>query len=843
MKKEEDNEKKKKKPGFKIGNLTNMSGTEMIEKMTGKTKITSEATDFAVYLNGVIDGKLSFDGVPALDTLDCRIGSNVDMTMTSCFNGKIKNFEMFDRALNEEEIYLIAHKKGNYSLQDTVLLSYIPESLKVEIPIYNVKYNGPIHCALPSHLQWQPGLNSFTISAWIMCSRNKSKMGSVILSNLTTSNNGFELICPTNGNDVIGIKKTGIREDNGLQLGTTVIEKNKFYHICVVVERVITYGAEPDSTSIVVYVNGKQDGSYNIGTIFNYSGGDWTIGYNGHYKLDTSFEGAISNLRIFQRPLIEAEIATIYAADLREREFVKNEEIHYIATKQDSDEDDGSAVVSNQHLTYFEEKKWEKGTFIKWNLINGKVTLLDKTKNQKEVAISEIVKMNDKISQFVPGSDSSKINNLGGMIHGTTFKGEKWRIYSEQTEFLRHITTNGIFTLLSKLKPFTKYTFEQMIENKEINNKYLLNRLLYSAHELLKNVNANKSLWSYFNEYILPWKLWKNDKNFKLLQEIARNLQYKYKKAQFDLFDQLKEKNPDWKAFKIEHESHETIENRQDGFDGGLTVEFDQNVVSKELATNYDKQVSSMILYGRCSLLNDKFQKCIKDMFTDKGQTSDAQWMAWNATDIADFILKIDDKYKEKYDKDILISKLNEEGINGSSLSKLQIDDLDKLGIKSDDDKKKIYDKLKVIMMKFYFKPAPQKTYERMVEKTVEYQSENAKFPAAYRICDVLRCSITCHNLDDVGDGLNILRDNITIVRIKNRFLPSFDSKQTDGYRDMLVNVLYKDEITKLSAICEVQFQLKGYLDIKKKQHKYYKIVRAIDYKSLLRNYEARKYD
>ena len=768
---ENENDKddiKRKREKFKIKNLKNMSGKEMIEQMTGKAKITSEATDFAVFLNGVIDGKLSLDGAPTLDTLNCRIGSNVDMTMTSCFNGKLKNFEIFDRALNEEEIYLIAHKKTNYSLKKPVLLSYIPESLKVEIPIYNIKYNGPIHCLLPSHLQWQPGLNSFTISAWIMCSRNVSKMGSVILSNLTTSNNGFELICPTVNNQVIGIKKTGYnKNDNeGMQIGTTIIEKNKFYHISIVIDRVITYGSIPDNTSIVVYVNGKQDGSYNINTILNYSGGDWTIGYNGHYKSDTRFEGSISNLRIFQRPLIEAEIATIYAADLRERNFIENEDIYYCTVKQESEQEDNNnnIISSNQHLTYFDDLKWEKGIFINMDLNEGKVKLLDKSKNETTMTISKIIKTNDKISQFVPGLDSQKINNLGGMIHGITFKGEKWRIYSEQTEFLRHITKMGIFTLLSKLKPFTKYEFEQMIENKYIDNKYLLNRLLFSSHKLLKNVNEDKKLWPYFNDYILPWKLWKNNKNFKLLQEVARNLQFKYKKQQFDLYEKLKKENPNCKIFKIQHEQHKTIKNRQDGFDGGLNVEFDENLISKQLSLNYDKQVSSMILYGRCTLLNDKFQNCIKQMFND--------------------------------------------GTN-----------------------------------KFYFKSAPQKTYERMVEKTIEYQSENAKFPAAYRVCDVLRCSITCNNLNHICDGLNILRDNIIIIRIKNRFLISFDSKQTDGYRDMLVNVLYKDEITKLSVICEVQFQLNAYLQIKKKQHKYYKIVRAIDYKSLLRNYEARKFD
>ena len=62
----------KKEQKFKLSNLTNMSGKEMLEKVTGKVAITAAATDFEVYLNGVSDGKLSLDGAPALDTLDCR---------------------------------------------------------------------------------------------------------------------------------------------------------------------------------------------------------------------------------------------------------------------------------------------------------------------------------------------------------------------------------------------------------------------------------------------------------------------------------------------------------------------------------------------------------------------------------------------------------------------------------------------------------------------------------------------------------------------------------------------------------------------------------------------------
>eukprot|EP01084_Bolivina_argentea_P012022 22534_1 len=732
--------KKSTKGNFVINNLR-MSGKEMMGKTSdsifaSKSKITAkatrqnnmEATDFAVYLNGVTDGKLSLDGAPSLDTATCCIGSAIDMSMTSCFAGEIKNIQIFDQALSDDEIYSIAHKKGNYSLQKTVLLSYIPSSLKVEIPICNVKYNGPIHRELPTYLQWQPSKQSFTISAWIMCVRSVSKMGSVIVSNLTVNNKGnnigFELICPTVGSSVLGIRCTGVRDENGLSLGTTKIEKNRYYHIAVSVERIITYGCQADQTSIVVYLNGKQDGSYNIPQVLTYKGGEWTIGFNSHYKSETRFEGSINNVRLLQRSLTLAEIACLYAADMRERTFIKDEEILYCDTKQDID----AQMISdnretNEHLTLLKEYQWVKGIFVKLDMNECKARIKNKNNTQTTISLNKIIKTENKISQFIPGSDSIKISNLGGMIHGKDFHGNSWRIYSAQTSFLKHITSPSCFTLLSKLKPFSKHLFQQMINNNNIDNKYILNRLLNSAHELLKSINKNsKLLWTYFNEYILPWNgIWGNEKNFKLLQKVARRLQEKYKKQQFDLFDRLKnEKN--WDTFEIKNFESNEIECRQDAYDGGLTTECDINVIDKDKAILYDQNVSSKMLWGRCFLLNECFQNFFEKLFENGGD-------------------------------------------------------------------------------KFIYEKGPQKTYERMVEKTVEYQSEGQKFPAAYKICDVLRCSIRCKSLDDIDDAYYKVEKNIKIIRVKNRFLPSFDAVITDGYRDMLCNVLFTDDKTGLSTI------------------------------------------
>ena len=146
---------------------------------------------------------------------------------------------------------------------------------------------------------------------------------------------------------------------------------------------------------------------------------------------------------------------------------------------------------------------------------------------------------------------------------------------------------------------------------------------------------------------------------------------------------------------------------------------------------------------------------------------------------------------------------------------------------------------------KFIFESAPIKTYERMMEKAIEYYKENVKYPSAYKICDVNRCSIIFNNFEDMLEGFNLLKKNFEIIRIKNRFDNNFNAiKFSDGYRDILFNILYThNKFHNLKLICEIQFQLSSFVYIKTKQHKLYKIIRAYNSKSLLRNFEARKFD
>eukprot|EP00481_Brizalina_sp_1-RS-2013_P003534 TRINITY_DN9586_c0_g1_i1.p1 TRINITY_DN9586_c0_g1~~TRINITY_DN9586_c0_g1_i1.p1 ORF type:complete len:138 (+),score=21.92 TRINITY_DN9586_c0_g1_i1:384-797(+) len=119
------------------------------------------------------------------------------------------------------------------------------------------------------------------------------------------------------------------------------------------------------------------------------------------------------------------------------------------------------------------------------------------------------------------------------------------------------------------------------------------------------------------------------------------------------------------------------------------------------------------------------------------------------------------------------------------------------------------------------YSAGPIKTYERMKEKADEYRFEDLKpFPCSFSICDVNRCSVKCNTLDDVLDAFNMVKNSqlFKIVRIKNRFAPSWDVKEAGGYRDMLVNVLFTDPrdntcggTSGLAVIAEIQFHLQEY--------------------------------
>merc|ERR1711860_323234 len=119
---------------------------------------------------------------------------------------------------------------------------------------------------------------------------------------------------------------------------------------------------------------------------------------------------------------------------------------------------------------------------------------MDKNNSKRQqVPVNEVIPADDSLlefDEFIPGKESQNISNLGGMIHGEDFDGNRFKFYSQESAFLQYICRPSSMSLLCDQKPFQKYEFEQLIKNPNIDNKYLLNRLLYSAHVGLKDING-----------------------------------------------------------------------------------------------------------------------------------------------------------------------------------------------------------------------------------------------------------------------------------------------------------------------------------------------------------------
>eukprot|EP01084_Bolivina_argentea_P196265 336470_1 len=523
-----------------------------------------DATEFKIYMDGVEAGIISLNGISNLDG-DALIGRTYNEEEPNPFEGEIENFKLFYRDLSEDEMFTIASNPNNKSYKPTKMITYQPGSLRIELQPWIVKYNGPIYGKLPPHLQFTClEHEELCISAYIMLYKANSKHGSIILSNRSMFM-GFELICPLPKTNVIGMKCTGSRDYDLITLGKTKFKLNRFYHIAVSVKR------EDNETRFVAFVNGKQDGSYNIsGTPNLSSGADWDIGFRSSKPIKTRFEGSIQNLRIFNEALCEAEVAALYAADLRECKFLKNKPISYIVAKgtnecpkckasntftqkfcskcraplketsmlQFENKQTGKTGISGKQWaqafndaaqTYAEQEygvqspnilqsdekteqqiqfeqdeklqraikhepifnflEWEKGIFMSKDIKKGTVTILDSKNKQKILMLNEIIKPatikdseSDESGLFtIPATDAlnNKTENIGGWINGRDFDRNRWRLRTTEPGFVKYLVTPSCFNQLTSLQRFPKYTFLKKINNINIRNFYILNRLLY----------------------------------------------------------------------------------------------------------------------------------------------------------------------------------------------------------------------------------------------------------------------------------------------------------------------------------------------------------------------------
>jgi len=137
---------------------------------------------------------------------------------------------------------------------------------------------------------------------------------------------------------------------------------------------------------------------------------------------------------------------------------------------------------------------------------------------------------------------------------------------------------------------------------------------------------------------------------------------------------------------------------------------------------------------------------------------------------------------------------------------------------------------MKAVMTRFGdYKPGPIKRVDRCVSK-LENDYQNAAFPKAAKLLDMVRCSVAFNTITQLLEGyegfmkyINNSPGTIKLARIKNGFIGNV----VGGYRDLKINVVFHSATDPdLKMICEVQLILNQYLYEKKKMHKLYSVIR-----------------
>ena len=142
------------------------------------------------------------------------------------------------------------------------------------------------------------------------------------------------------------------------------------------------------------------------------------------------------------------------------------------------------------------------------------------------------------------------------------------------------------------------------------------------------------------------------------------------------------------------------------------------------------------------------------------------------------------------------------------------------------------------------FQAAPVKEENRCVIKSQTDYGE-ARWPRVARLADLIRCSITFDNSDELLAAVKHFQTEINdkskdtgcildILRIKNGFasIKKWDPNDPNDarYCDIKFNISICDKYINKRIIGEIQFLLKFVLDIKKKMHSLYEILRRREF-------------
>ena len=285
---------------------------------------TFDGTNVLYYLDGQAttltnDGPTSTWITPVSSGKNFRIAKSP--TIQPGFNGKIDGVAIFDYALSSSQVTTLWG--GGTSVSNPMALPSPPIAY---YPLGTSAWNGNflaennaigdyvfdfdadyIDCGSPSSLDFER-TDAFSISAWVKRVGSGSNQSIVYKANNNSPYNGYAFYIDTN-NKV------------GFNITIDYFANNYFGKVCTSVLNtdwnnvLITYNGNSNVSGLNIYINGRLQTVTTVGTSSDLTctlSNSITFNIGARNNTDIFFDGVISNVQIFNTPLTEPEVETLY---------------------------------------------------------------------------------------------------------------------------------------------------------------------------------------------------------------------------------------------------------------------------------------------------------------------------------------------------------------------------------------------------------------------------------------------------------------------------------------------------------------------------------------------------
>ena len=286
---------------------------------------TFDGTNVLYYLDGQAttltnDGPTSTWITPVSSGKNFRIAKSP--TIQPGFNGKIDGVAIFDYALSSSQVTTLygnsTNGPGNPMALPSPPIAYYPLGTSAwngnflaennAIGDYVFDFDADyIDCGSPSSLDFER-TDAFSISAWVKRVGSGSNQSIVYKANNNSPYNGYAFYIDTN-NKV------------GFNITIDYFANNYFGKVCTSVLNtdwnnvLITYNGNSNVSGLNIYINGSLQTVTTVGTSSDLTGtlsNSITFNIGARNNTDIFFDGFISNVQIFNTPLTEPEVETLY---------------------------------------------------------------------------------------------------------------------------------------------------------------------------------------------------------------------------------------------------------------------------------------------------------------------------------------------------------------------------------------------------------------------------------------------------------------------------------------------------------------------------------------------------